>query len=118
MRRISMSKLALGAVVLTALPLAAQWQVKTKNVPLGPNGKPNLSAPAPKTAGGKTPDFSGVWNSIKLPCDGSPAGIAWGCSDVPFGVPVGLMDVTATGAEEGQPGTTSKLPYQPGVEAM
>lgn len=105
-------------VVGAMLPLSAQWtQVTTKRVPLGKNGKPNLTAPAPKMADGKTPDFSGLWNSIKIPCEGSPAGAVFGCSDVPFGVPIGLFDVTATGSEPGQGGVNQPLPYQPGVEA-
>src|SRR5438067_9432543 len=111
-------RLVLGTVALAALPLSAQWQdVKTRRVPRGPNGKVDLTAPAPKMPGGKTPDFSGIWNPIRVPCTPSGIGAVFGCSDVPLGVPIGLFDVTATGSEDGQPGTTSKLPYQAGVEA-
>jgi hypothetical protein len=66
---------------------------------------------------GKTPDLSGIWNPIRVPCTPSSIGADFGCSDVPLGVPIGLFDVTANVSEEGQPGTTSKLPYQPGIEA-
>lgn len=111
--------LAVGTIALAAVHLAGQVpEVKTKRVPLTRNGKPNLDAPAPKAADGKTPDFSGIWNSIKVPCENSPAGIAFGCSDIPFGAPVGVMDVTANGSKDGEPGTTETLPYQPGVEAL
>ncbi len=110
--------LVFGAIAFSASPLCAQWQdVKTSGVPRDPDGKPNLSAPAPKMADGKTPDFSGIWNPIRMPCTLEGIGKLFGCSDVPLGVPIGLFDVTANGTEDGQEGTTSKLPYRPGVEA-
>lgn len=117
--RFTAAKLAIGAAVFGLLPLTAQWSdVKTRRVPLGPDGKPDLAASAPKMPDGKTPDFSGIWNTIKVPCDGSPAGSIFGCTDVPFGVSIGLFDVTATGSQDGQSGTTQRLPYRPGVEEM
>ena len=57
---------AIGLVTVTLLavmPLgvAAQWQgYKTPRVPRTADGKVNLSAPAPKTAGGQ-PDLNGIW---------------------------------------------------------
>jgi hypothetical protein len=45
-----------------ARPVPAQWlNYPTPGVPHTPEGKPNLSAPAPRTADGK-PDLSGVWD--------------------------------------------------------
>src|SRR6185295_19403325 len=96
-----LSVILLVTLPVVTLPVIAQWpEVKTKRVPLTREGKPNLAAPTPKAANGKTPDFSGIWNSIKTPCEQSAAGQIFGCSDIPFGAPVGVMDVTATGSQE------------------
>jgi len=106
-------------LALATIRLEAQWpEVKTKSVPLTRDGKPNLTAPAPKLADGKTPDLSGIWNSIKTPCEASATAKIFGCSDIPLGVSIGLFDVTANGSAEGQSGTTSTLPYQPWAEAL
>ena len=51
---------AIFASLLSA-PAAAQWfNYPTPGIPRLPDGKPNLSAPAPRTADGK-PDLTGVW---------------------------------------------------------
>jgi len=51
------------AILLLPLPVTAQWlNYPTAGIPLGRDGKPDLSAAAPKTADGK-PDLSGVWQA-------------------------------------------------------
>lgn len=58
-RVLTLSSLALAA--LSCLPATAQWlHQNDPRVPRDKNGKPDLAAPAPKTADGK-PDLSGVW---------------------------------------------------------
>src|SRR6201997_5166609 len=61
----AMSRSILAFIVLlsTSVPLSAQWlDYKTPGIPRTPDGKPNLSAPAPKAADGK-PDLSGIWRA-------------------------------------------------------
>jgi hypothetical protein len=54
----------LGLVTVLCLltaPLDAQWlTLPTPGIPRTPDGKPNLTAPAPRTAAGRV-DLSGIW---------------------------------------------------------
>jgi len=51
----------LTAAVMSSVDAHAQWpNHPTPGIPRLPDGRPNLSAPAPRTADGK-PDLSGVW---------------------------------------------------------
>src|ERR1051326_1293632 len=52
---------ALLVLLWASTSLSAQWlDYPERGIPRAPNGKPNLSAPAPRTPDG-TPDLSGVW---------------------------------------------------------
>jgi hypothetical protein len=52
---------ALAGLLLLATPVSSQWKNLPMNgVPLGPDGKPDMSAPAPRTADGKA-DLSGIY---------------------------------------------------------
>jgi hypothetical protein len=54
---------AAALAVALSTPAVAQWiDYPAPGVPRLPNGKPNLSAPAPRTADGK-PDLSGIWQA-------------------------------------------------------
>jgi len=55
------SAIALVTVGVASISLPAQWlNQPTPGIPRTPDGKANLSAPAPKATGGK-PDLSGLW---------------------------------------------------------
>src|SRR5436309_15216413 len=54
---------SVAILVLICAPVYGQWvKVPTGRIPRGPEGKPNLSAPAPRSPDGH-PDLSGVWES-------------------------------------------------------
>jgi hypothetical protein len=68
----------LAVLILTAIsmPLAAQWiHYADPAIPRLSNGKPNLAAPAPKTAGRK-PDLSGIWRLQPAGCSLEDLGCA------------------------------------------
>lgn len=61
--RMTRRLLSLSAALVMPLVVPAQWvNYPTGSIPRGPDGKPNLSAPAPRTADGK-PDLNGVWQA-------------------------------------------------------
>ncbi|HVZ20413.1 MAG TPA: hypothetical protein VG871_05090 [Vicinamibacterales bacterium] len=60
------AKVAAAATLCAAFSIAvsAQWPpYRALPTPLGPDGKPNLTAPTPRTPDGK-PDFSGTWRGV------------------------------------------------------
>jgi hypothetical protein len=73
------SRCVIAAVLVMSAPLHAQWlNYPTRGVPRTPDGKPDLSAPAPRIATGK-PDLSGIWQLESRPCGPE------GCGDYAVG---------------------------------
>jgi len=97
-----------AVVICASLTASAQWRNIVTKVPLTPSGTPNLSAPAPKLADGRTPDLSGIWDAEKRPCDEATSRL--GCIDLVAGLPVAAVNI-ASGPQE-------VLPMQPWAEAL
>src|SRR5262249_8038748 len=101
---------SMSILLSICLPLRGQWvKIPNSSVPRGPDGKPNLSAPAPKAPDGH-PDLSGVWESgsnkyiLNLAADLKPG-------DVPFQPwAKTLVDQRADGSHSGEDPFANCLP--------
>ena len=107
-----------AAIVAALSPsLSAQWPLHPQpGVPKGPDGKPNLTAPAPRTADGK-PDLSGIWMRTERDRGaGQPAGRAASAGDVRQcrGGIQGRAAVPAMGGGASQEARRGTLVRQPG----
>ncbi len=92
----------LSLCLVLAATAAAQWiDLPTPGIPRTSDGKPDLTAPTPTTAGGK-PDFSGMWiPRDMLPCNPAERGVQ--CTELPLTPQIVNI---AMGMKDG-------LPYQP-----
>src|SRR2546425_1977270 len=101
---------SVAMLVLICAPVYGQWvKVPARGIPKGPDGKLNLSAPAPRSPDGH-PDLSGVWESggakyiLDIAADLKPG-------DVPF-MPLAkaLVDQRAAGSHSGWDSPANCLP--------
>ena len=97
-RRLRRVAILTALIAAFSVSLSAQWPLyPTSTIPRGPDGKPDLSAPAPRTPDGK-PDFSGVWMASTR-------------RDGPGGPPAGRPPLASFG--NAGVGFTGDLPFQP-----
>ena len=103
----TLHKAVLGSVLILAAftpSLSAQWSsYPTPGVPKGPDGKPDLNAPAPRTNDGK-PDLSGIWENIRIPAGQRGRGEAAPPPPPPPGTPpVATFRDAGSGFKDGLP---------------
>src|SRR5262245_30063477 len=88
----------LAAIFAVVLPANAQWiNYPTPGTPRTRDGKPNLTAPAPKNQNGK-PSLAGIWQRVPL-----------NLPPRPIGMPNNLLDWMGPGSE---------IPMQPWAAAL
>ena len=109
---------SITVLVLVSAPLQAQWiKAPPANIPLTPDGKPNLSAAAPRLPNGQ-PDLSGIWRPDNV-YDGQPANFAANLKvdDIPYQPwAKALLEERMTGVHEREDSSALCLPQ--GVPRM
>ena len=101
---------AVLAVIVAGLSQTSfgQWPpFPQPGVPKGPDGKPNLTAPAPRVADGK-PDLSGVWIRFDDP---DPNGPQPGRPPIVKGGNAGRDSKTGCRSSHGRPRSRRSVPW-------
>jgi hypothetical protein len=101
-------------LLLLRPPLIAQWTNVPNPIPQGKDGKPDLTAPAPREVGGK-PDLSGIWG---IDAEGFDEGLAGYLGGGELPMRLWAQALTEERGANGAAGTPTAKCLPPGIPML